>query len=219
MKRGRLGRNLADAADPPRASSAGRPESVTWTAEQLRTSLAGTRDNRHGTAYLVLATTGLRRGEALGLRWRDLASANAIRLARFAIAQAITSPWFAAGPQRRGVAAAGGVVEPQPVTEVDQGPAQLDAALAADRPVAAFAGRLVLRRRQARRPVDLAVAGPPGRVTDRGAVAAGPDRRPSRAHWSTSRTGWPATQPASSASAAATWASRSPSNARSAAST
>ncbi len=72
MKWGRLGRNPADAADPPRASSSGRPESVTWTAEQLRTFLAGTRDNRHGTAYLVLATTGLRRGEALGLRWRDL---------------------------------------------------------------------------------------------------------------------------------------------------
>ncbi len=50
----------------------GRPESVPWTAEQLRRFLAGTRDNRHGTAYLVLATTGLRRGEALGLRWRDL---------------------------------------------------------------------------------------------------------------------------------------------------
>ncbi len=72
VKWGRLARNPADAADPPRASSSGRPESVTWTAEQLRTFLAGTRDNRHGTAYLVLATTGLRRGEALGLRWRDL---------------------------------------------------------------------------------------------------------------------------------------------------
>lgn len=69
---GRLARNPADAADPPRAGSSGRPESMTWTADQLRTFLAGTAGDRHHTAYLVLAGTGLRRGEALGLRWRDL---------------------------------------------------------------------------------------------------------------------------------------------------
>lgn len=72
VKWGRLARNPADAADPPRASASGRPESVTWTAQQLATFLQGTREDRHGTAYLLLATTGLRRGEALGLRWRDL---------------------------------------------------------------------------------------------------------------------------------------------------
>jgi integrase len=48
------------------------PDSVTWTADQLRTFLEGTRDSRHWTAYLVLATTGARRGEVLGLRWSDL---------------------------------------------------------------------------------------------------------------------------------------------------
>jgi len=69
---GRLARNPADAADPPKAGEASRPESVTWTAVQLRTFLEGARRSRHWTAYLVLATTGLRRGEALGLRWSDL---------------------------------------------------------------------------------------------------------------------------------------------------
>lgn len=72
VKWGRLARNPADAADPPSVTASGRPESVTWTAAQLRTFLGHTRKNRHGVAYLVLATTGLRRGEALGLRWRDL---------------------------------------------------------------------------------------------------------------------------------------------------
>jgi integrase len=73
VKWGRLARNAADAANPPSATATGRPDSVTWTADQLRTFLDGTRNNsRHGTAYLLLATTGLRRGEALGLRWRDL---------------------------------------------------------------------------------------------------------------------------------------------------
>ena len=69
---GRLARNPADAADPPKAGEASRPESITWTADQLRTFLDGTRGSRHWTAYLLLATTGLRRGEALGLRWSDL---------------------------------------------------------------------------------------------------------------------------------------------------
>jgi integrase len=70
VKWGRLARNPAEAADPPKA--AGRPESTTWTADQLRTFLEGTRSNRYSAAYLLLATTGLRRGEALGLRWQDL---------------------------------------------------------------------------------------------------------------------------------------------------
>jgi integrase len=69
---GRLARNPADAADPPKAGEASRPESITWTADQLRSFLEGTRGSRHWTAYLLLATTGLRRGEGLGLRWSDL---------------------------------------------------------------------------------------------------------------------------------------------------
>jgi integrase len=70
VKWGRLVRNPAEAADPPKA--AGRPESITWTADQLRSFLEGTRGSRYWAAYLLLATTGLRRGEALGLRWSDL---------------------------------------------------------------------------------------------------------------------------------------------------
>jgi integrase len=70
VKWGRLVRNPAEAADPPKA--AGRPESITWTADQLRSFLEGTRGSRYWAAYFLLATTGLRRGEALGLRWSDL---------------------------------------------------------------------------------------------------------------------------------------------------
>jgi integrase len=69
---GRLARNPADAADPPKAADAGRPDSITWSADQLRTFLEGTRASRHWTACLLLATSGMRRGEVLGLRWRDL---------------------------------------------------------------------------------------------------------------------------------------------------
>jgi integrase len=72
VKWGRLVRNPADAADPPKATSDGRPESTVWTADQLRTFLERTRTSRFAAAYHLIATTGLRRGEALGLRWQDL---------------------------------------------------------------------------------------------------------------------------------------------------
>lgn len=79
---GRLARNPADAADPPRASASARSEPTTWTPGELRTFLAGAIDDRLFAAWLLLASTGMRRGEALGLRWRDLdlaASSAAIR--------------------------------------------------------------------------------------------------------------------------------------------
>lgn len=65
-------RNVADAADPPSHQPAGEGEMKTWTGEQLRTFLAETSDHRWGPAFLLAATTGMRRGEVLGLRWADL---------------------------------------------------------------------------------------------------------------------------------------------------
>jgi integrase len=44
----------------------------TWTVEELRIFLAATADHRLGSAYLLAATTGIRRGEVLGLRWQDI---------------------------------------------------------------------------------------------------------------------------------------------------
>jgi integrase len=44
----------------------------TWSAEQVRTFLEYTADHRLHAAFVLLATTGMRRGEALGLRWSDL---------------------------------------------------------------------------------------------------------------------------------------------------
>lgn len=69
---GRLARNPADAADPPRASADNRPAMTTWTAEQVRIFLNYIAKHRLYAAFVLLATTGMRRGEALGLRWTDL---------------------------------------------------------------------------------------------------------------------------------------------------
>ena len=65
-------RNVADAADPPRLKRAGDGEMKTWTPEQLRTFLQGMGDHRLSAAFLLGATTGMRRGEVLGLRWADI---------------------------------------------------------------------------------------------------------------------------------------------------
>lgn len=65
-------RNVTEAADPPKESAHLRPEIQTWSADTLREFLCGTRGDRRHTAWLLLASTGMRRGEVLGLRWADI---------------------------------------------------------------------------------------------------------------------------------------------------
>ena len=43
-----------------------------WSAEQLRKFLAFVTDDRLNAIWLMYATTGMRRREVLGLRWRDV---------------------------------------------------------------------------------------------------------------------------------------------------
>lgn len=69
---GRIARNPATAAQPPSASRARPPEMRTWDGATLARFLEYVRDERHYPAWLFLATTGCRRGEALGLRWSDV---------------------------------------------------------------------------------------------------------------------------------------------------
>ena len=68
---GRLARNPADLADPPRVTAHGH-ELRTWSAERLAAFLDSQRDHRLYALWHTLAMTGLRRGEALGLRWQDV---------------------------------------------------------------------------------------------------------------------------------------------------
>jgi integrase len=70
---GRLARNPADAADAPRGGQ--KSDGVhSWDAATLRqflTASAASSDRLH-PLWVLLATTGMRRGEALGLRWSDI---------------------------------------------------------------------------------------------------------------------------------------------------
>ena len=66
---GYVARNVADAVHPPRGRS---PEMRVWTPQQLRAFLAHVRTDRLYAAWLLVATTGMRRGELAGLRWVDV---------------------------------------------------------------------------------------------------------------------------------------------------
>lgn len=65
-----------------------RPEMLTWTAEQLKAFMEWDQQVYQDEFYplwLTLARTGMRRGEALALQWRDLdTSANRIAIRRAA---------------------------------------------------------------------------------------------------------------------------------------
>jgi integrase len=72
---GMIARNPADPqrAKPPTAKEAAAPEMHPWNAAQLATFLAWSaeRSQLH-SAWHMLAMTGMRRGELLALRWRDI---------------------------------------------------------------------------------------------------------------------------------------------------
>lgn len=106
---GRLARNPADAVKRPKVPSASSTV-VAWDAATLGDFLArsqtyrgkGGHPDRYYALWLLLATTGLRRGEALGLRWSDVdLNARVLSVSQTMIAieheQAIGTPKTAAG--------------------------------------------------------------------------------------------------------------------------
>lgn len=80
-----LARNPADGADPPRPRS--ERKMSTWSPDELRSFLQSVRDDRLYAAWVLAATTGLRRGELLGLRWKDVD----LQVGRIAISQTLLS--------------------------------------------------------------------------------------------------------------------------------
>jgi integrase len=64
-----VARKVTDAVTPPRVV---RKEMVIWSPEEARRFLAVSLESTYGPIWLVISATGLRRGEALGLRWKDV---------------------------------------------------------------------------------------------------------------------------------------------------
>lgn len=74
VRDGLLLTNPADKADPPSAKQAASPEMHFWKATELRAFLDQRRaaEDELLPAWSLLASTGMRRGEALALRWGDV---------------------------------------------------------------------------------------------------------------------------------------------------
>ena len=83
----RLGIVPRNAASAARAPTVTRPEFTTWSSDDVKAFLGSVRDDRLYAAFVVLATTGMRRGEVLGLRWRDVD----FDVAQLAVVQTLTT--------------------------------------------------------------------------------------------------------------------------------
>lgn len=69
VRDGTLSRNPADRLELPQSE---RPETPTWSAQELAAFLAHVKPHRLYAAWVVLCSTGMRRSELLGLRWRNI---------------------------------------------------------------------------------------------------------------------------------------------------
>ena len=78
-KLGILGRNVAEAVDPPRIT---KHEARTLTWEEVPKLLQYVEDPQYRTLFLLDIQTGLRRSELLGLQWGDVDFQNGALLVR-----------------------------------------------------------------------------------------------------------------------------------------
>ena len=69
---GLIGVNVAERSKPPRPRSRPATEMGFWKAEELAVFLKLIRGHRLEAAWNLAAMTGMRRGEVLGLRWKDI---------------------------------------------------------------------------------------------------------------------------------------------------
>lgn len=69
MRWGLLSRNPASQVTAPKPDG---PERLTWSASEVRRFLRAVGDDRLFAMWVLLCTTGMRRGEVLGLHWRDI---------------------------------------------------------------------------------------------------------------------------------------------------
>jgi integrase len=64
-------RNVADLADPPPTRTTRPPKMHTWTSDEVRSFLEHVRRDRLAAMWVMFVTTGMRRGEVLGLSWSE----------------------------------------------------------------------------------------------------------------------------------------------------
>lgn len=72
MEAGLIDRNVADAARKPKQKPSSTSTMTTWSSEEVWRFLQATKNDRLWALWVMYLTTGLRRGEALGLHWEDV---------------------------------------------------------------------------------------------------------------------------------------------------
>ena len=72
---GSVNRNVATLSRPPKQQ---RSEGRTMTPQEARTLLEAVKGHRNEALYALMLSTGLRRGEALGLQWQDFESKSGV---------------------------------------------------------------------------------------------------------------------------------------------
>lgn len=91
VQRSLIARNPASLAEKPRPK---QHEMNPWTAEETARFLRAAGRDRLYPVFLLMATTGLRRGEALGLKWSDLDLARGIASIQRALVLVGSEPTF-----------------------------------------------------------------------------------------------------------------------------
>jgi len=73
-RKGLLTRNVARLANAPSLTTARAraPEMTVWSPAELRSFLTAIEGNRNEALFRVMAMTGMRRSEVVGLRWQDV---------------------------------------------------------------------------------------------------------------------------------------------------
>jgi len=82
-------RNVADAVAAPKTPHS---ELAVWTPDEAQHFSEVARSSHYGPIWLVLAATGMRRGEALGLRWQDVDWVNDVLHVRQQVVMVHGSP-------------------------------------------------------------------------------------------------------------------------------
>jgi integrase len=100
VRDGSVGRNVAALARPPRVPTRSMEKGRDYLdSEQLRTLLDAVRDHPLGPLVTLAATTGLRQGELLGLRWQDVDTEAGTLNVRRSLARSWEGGWELAEPK------------------------------------------------------------------------------------------------------------------------
>jgi integrase len=93
-----LPQNPCQGASTPRLK---KSQFQTWTADQCRTFLEGTKDHRLWMVFRLALSTGMRIGEILALRWSDIDWDRSLIQVRRTLARTETGQWHETEPKTR----------------------------------------------------------------------------------------------------------------------